>query len=396
MSSARQVFELARRDFIQRAKSKAFLTSMLLTVGVVLMIGPLLALIDQEPGPTYVGIVGDLPTGAVSTIQEQADLLGVDVEIQQYPSISAAEEAIVSGEITAAINGVEEVVFREEVSARLDAVLTGGVATAQRRALAAEMGLSVDEVDQLLYPVVYSQRTLEPAETAEDSARQAGALVGLMLLYISILIFGQFVMMGVMEEKQTRVVEVVLSRVKPTQVLIGKVLGIGLLGLVQIVALGGAAVFTLSVADIADIDLTNIGARVLGVLILWYLLGYAFYSFLYGALGATISRQEDMQGVAMLPVLLILPGFFLAQIAIASPEGWLARTASLVPVWSPMAMAVRSTVADVSVWEVMLSVLLLVATTYVLIKLGGRIYRGAILQTGSKTKLRAAWRSAGD
>jgi ABC-2 type transport system permease protein len=98
----------------------------------------------------------------------------------------------------------------------------------------------------------------------------------------------------------------------------------------------------------------------------------------------------------MLPVLLILPGFFLAQIAIASPEGWLARTASLVPVWSPMAMAVRSTVADVSVWEVMLSVLLLVATTYVLIKLGGRIYRGAILQTGSKTKLRAAWRSAGD
>ena len=197
-----------------------------------------------------------------------------------------------------------------------------------------------------------------------------------------------------MEEKQTRVVEVVLSRVKPSQVLIGKVLGIGLLGLVQIAAIGGAAIFTLSVADVADIDLTNTGTRVLGVLVLWYLLGYAFYSFMYGALGATISRQEDMQGVAMLPVLLILPGFFLAQVAIASPEGWLARVASFVPIWSPMVMAVRSTVSDVPIWEVALSILLLVVTTYALIKLGGRIYRGAILQTGSKTKLRAAWRSA--
>ena len=394
MSSSRQIFELARRDFMQRAKSKAFLMSMLLTVGVVLMIGPVLMLIDRESGETYVGVVGDLPPGAVGAIQEQADTLGVDVEIRQYPDVSAAEEAIVEGEIAAAVNGLDEVIFREEVSIRLDAVLTAGVANAQRETLAAEMGLSLDEVEQLLYPVFYSQRTLEPAETEEDTAREAGALVGLMLLYISILIFGQFVMMGVMEEKQTRVVEVVLSRVKPSQVLIGKVLGIGLLGLVQIAAIGGAAIFTLSVADVADIDLTNTGTRVLGVLVLWYLLGYAFYSFMYGALGATISRQEDMQGVAMLPVLLILPGFFLAQVAIASPEGWLARVASFVPIWSPMVMAVRSTVSDVPIWEVALSILLLVVTTYALIKLGGRIYRGAILQTGSKTKLRAAWRSA--
>ena len=171
-------------------------------------------------------------------------------------------------------------------------------------------------------------------------------------------------------------------------------LGIGLLGLVQIVALGGAALVTLSFTDIADIDLTNIGVKILAVLILWYLLGYAFYSFRYGALGATISRLEDMQGVAMLPVLLILPGFFLSQLAITSPDGWPARLASFLPIWSPMAMAVRSTVSNVPVWEVALSVLLLLMTTYALIKLGGRVYRGAILQTGSKTKLRVAWRSA--
>lgn len=394
MSYTRQVFELIRRDFVQRAKSKAFLTSMLLIIAVVLMIGPLIAYVDRDPGPTFVGLVGDLPAGTVGAIQAQADLFDVDVELRTYPDLEAAESAIIAGDISAAVNGLDEVIYREEVSLRLDAVLTTGVATAQRKAIAAEMGLSLEDVDRLLYPVVSVERTLEPAETDEDTAREAGALIGLMLLYISILIFGQFVMMGVMEEKQTRVVEVVLSRVGPAQILVGKVVGIGLLGLVQIAALGGAALLTLSIADIADFDVTSLGLKIFGLLVLWYLLGYTFYSFLYGALGATISRQEDMQGVAMLPVLLILPGFFLAQLALANPEGSIARVASFVPVWSPMVMAVRATVSDVPMWEVGLSILLLVLTTYGLILFGGRIYRGAILHTGSKTKLRTAWRTA--
>ena len=394
MSSTGQVFELIRRDFVQRAKSKAFLTSMLLIIAVVLMIGPLIAYVDRDPGPTFVGLVGDLPAGTVGAIQAQADLFDVDVELRTYTDLEAAESAIITGDISAAVNGLDEVIYREEVSLRLDAVLTSGVATAQRKAIAAEMGLSLEDVDRLLYPVVSVERTLEPAETDEDTAREAGALIGLMLLYISILIFGQFVMMGVMEEKQTRVVEVVLSRVSPAQILVGKVVGIGLLGLVQIAALGGAALLTLSIADLADFDVTSLGLKIFGLLILWYLLGYTFYSFLYGALGATISRQEDMQGVAMLPVLLILPGFFLAQLALANPEGWIARVASFVPVWSPMVMAVRATVSDVPMWEVGLSILLLVLTTYGLVLFGGRIYRGAILHTGSKTKLRTAWRTA--
>lgn len=394
MSQRRQVFELARRDFVQRAKSKAFLVSMVLIIGVVLMVGPLIVYIDKDPGPSYVGLVGDLPAGTVGAIRAQADLLDIDIELRTYPDLTAAEQAIVNGEISAAVNGLDEVVYREQVSLRLNAAITGGVATAQRKLFAAEMGLSLEEVDQLLYPVTFNERTLEPADTDEDTAREAGALVGLMLLYISILIFGQFVMMGVMEEKQTRVVEVVLSRVNPSQVLVGKVVGIGLLGLVQIAAFGGAALLTLSIADIADIDVTSLGLKIFGLLVLWYLLGYTFYSFLYGALGATISRQEDMQGVAMLPVLLILPGFFLAQLALTSPEGLISRVASFVPIWSPMVMAVRATVSDVPLWEIGLSVLLLVLTTYGLILLGGRIYRGAILQTGSKTKLRTAWKSA--
>ncbi len=396
MSPTRQVFELARRDFVQRAKSKAFLLSMVLTVGIVFIIIPLSQLIDRDSGPTNVGLVGNLPIGSVPSIEQQANLLDIDIALTTYPDLAAAEQAITDGEIDAVLNGIDEIIFREESSLRLSAALTGGVATAQRQVVAGELGLSPEEVGELLYPVSFNERTIEPSETEEDRAREGAALVGLLLLYISILMFGQFVMMGVMEEKQTRVVEVVLSRVKPTQVLTGKVLGIGLLGLIQILALGGAILIAVTLVDIADVDLTGIGLKTLGLLILWYLLGYTFYSFMYGALGATVSRQEDMQGVAMLPVLLILPGFFLGQLALLEPGNWIAEVASFVPLWSPMVMAVRSTTSVVPLWQVMTSVLLIVLTTALLIKLGGRIYRGAILHTGSKTKLRTAWRSATD
>jgi ABC-2 type transport system permease protein len=393
MSASRQVFELARRDFVQRAKSKAFLMAMALTVGIILIIGPLLSLANREPDPSVVALVGELPPGAISLIEIEADRLAVDLELMTYADIDTAEEGIVAGDIAAAIDG-NQLVLAEEGQVRLAAALSGGLSAAYREVRATEMGLTIQEVDTLLYPMVFEQRTLTPAETEEDRAREAGALIGLLLLYISILMFGQFVMMGVMEEKQTRVVEVVLSRVKPAQILIGKVVGIGLLGLIQIVALGAAVVFTLSVIDVADIDLAGIGGKVLAILILWYLLGYAFYSVMYGALGATISRQEDMQGVAMIPVLLILPGFFLAQLAIVSPDGWMAQVASFLPIWSPMVMAVRSTVSNVPLWQVATSIALILATTWALIRLGGRIYRGAILHSGSKTKLRTAWRSA--
>ncbi len=396
MSPIAQTFELARRDFTQRLKSRAFLLTMLFTVGIVLVIGPAVSLAMGEDEAQVIAMVGEQPAGSEESIRRQSDLLELDIAIERYDSLAAAEDALADGDAAVVVNGTSELIFNEEPSLQLSAVISGGIANAQRLIMADEMGLSGADLEALLFPVQLSERTIEPEETEEDDVKQVAALVGLMILYMSILIFGQFVMMGVMEEKQTRVVEVVLSRVKPAQVLIGKVLGIGLLGLVQIVALGGALIFTVTAADLADVDLTSIGLEFLGLLIIWYLLGYTFYSFLYGALGATISRQEDMQGAAMLPVLLILPGFFFGQMALVDADMWIARLSSFVPVWSPMVMAVRSTTGDVPLWEVLLAIVLIVLTTIVLIRLGGRIYRGAILKIGQRTKLSAAWRSAND
>jgi ABC-2 type transport system permease protein len=216
----------------------------------------------------------------------------------------------------------------------------------------------------------------------------------MMLLYISILVFGQFVAMGTVEEKQNRVVEIVVSRVKPSQLLIGKVLGIGLLGLVQLLVIGVAAVVAITLIDVDGVSLPAVALPIMGWVLFWYLLGYTFYSFMYAALGATVSRQEDLQGVIILPVVFILPGFFIAQLAVENPDLPLAKYGSFFPPWTPMVMPIRVAVGGAAPWEVAVGIAGVVAGIVFLVWLGSRVYAGALLNTGGKVKLREAWRSA--
>ena len=214
------------------------------------------------------------------------------------------------------------------------------------------------------------------------------------MLYMSILIFGQFVLMGVMEEKQSRVVEVVLSRTEPNRLLAGKILGIGLLGIVQILLIGGAIILAASMIDLEGVSLPSLSAGILASIIVWYLLGYAFYATIYGAMGATISRQEDAQGAVMIPALLIIPGFFISMLALEDPDSMVAVVGSLLPISAPMVMPVRFAMQAASWWEMALAAGLLVVTTWLLVNLAARIYRGAILSIGAKVRLRDAWRAA--
>jgi ABC-2 type transport system permease protein len=392
MSPASQVAVLARREFLQRAKSRAFQITMLVTVGLVLSIGPLLAFAIEDPDPAVVAVTPDAPPGIVDALEQQAARLEVAVRAEPMDSLQAAETALREGRVDAVLAG-SELVWLEEESLRVRAVVTGAVATTALRQAAAELGISEQELATLLAGQPLDDRVLVQPDP-EEEPRRIGAFVGLMLLYMSILIFGQFVAMGIMEEKQNRVVEVVLSRVRPTQVLVSKVLGIGALGLVQLIVLGLAIWFAATLIEVEDVSLPTLGAEILAGVVFWFILGYALYSVGYAALGATVSRQEDLQGTLMIPVVLLIPGFVFAQIAAEDPDNTVAVVASFVPLWSPMVMPSRAAVGDVVLWELALSVALIVVTAYILIRIGGRIYSGAILRLGAKVKLRDAWSSA--
>lgn len=390
MSRSLQTWYLIQREFGQRAKSRAFQIMMLVTVGLVMSVIPLMAIALGEPAPIRIGITSAVPDGTAEALRRRAAELDVVVILESYPNEGGAEAALRDGRVDVVYTG-SAIVFLDEESTTAKAVVIGAAASLAFRDAAATLGVPEAELAQVLAPPDLETSIVEPPNP-EEEPRRIGALVGLILLYMSILIFGQFVALGVMEEKQSRVVEIVLSRVEPEQVLVAKVVGIGALGLVQLGVLGGAIWLALSFVDIADVSLPALGAEILASLVFWFLVGYTMYAVLYAALGATVSRQEDLQSVLILPVLLMLPGFFLGQVAQEFSDAPLVVVASLVPLWSPMVMPVRAAVGDVPFWELAVAVVLVMAASYAAIRVGSRLYRGAVLRLGAKVRLRDAWR----
>ena len=392
MSRYRQVILLARREFIQRAKSRAFLVTMAIIVVVVVLAGPIILLLQDEEKPIDIGLVGSEPTGLESGLDEQATAFDVEVTITRFRTVVEAEEALNDESIDVVLVDASEVVWHKDESLRTATIVTGAVAAAEQRVVMEELGLTDEEMIRLVAPTQMTQRTLV-APDPEEEPRQIAAFVGMFILYVSIIVFGQFVAVGTVEEKQNRVVEVVLSRVKPAQVLVGKVLGIGALGLTQLLVLAATVAVVVSIIEIPNVSLPSLGAEIIGGVIFWFLLGYTLYAFIYATLGATVSRQEDLGSVVILPSFLVLPGFFIAVRAIENPDLLVVRLASFFPPWAPMVMPVRSAVGNAPFWEVALSVVLVLVAIYLLVRIGARVYTGALLRTGGKVKLREAWKA---
>ena len=396
MSPWKQVALLAKREFKERATSKPFLITMSLLVVAILAVGPIVNLLSgDEAEATKIGLQGAEPPGIEQELQSQAQLLEMDIAVIRYPDRNAADAALTDGDVAVVLVDGATMVFYDDVSSRLSALVGGAVTTAVKASKLADLGLSEGEVAAVVEPIPFEAVTLEEADPQEE-AKQVAAFVGTLVLYVSILMFGQFVAMGTVEEKQNRVVEVILARVRPWQILVGKVAGIGLLGLVQLALLGGAAYVTASMAKLQDIDLASIGLPIIAGVFFWFILGYTFYAFLYAAVGSTVSRQEDLQGAMMLPIILILPGYFIALIAAESPDALLPTLASMFPPWTPFVMPVRIAAGVAPHWEIAVAVVGTALASAALVWIGSRVYAGALLRTGGRVKLREAWRAAAD
>jgi ABC-2 type transport system permease protein len=382
--SAALVRLVAAREVSSRIRDKNFIVSS--AVILLLLLGMMVfqvAVGGVEAG--RIAVVAD--DGRLGpALEAQGEAVGVEVQVVDTTGAAEARAAVEAGEVDAALldgTGPAPELLLVDRDPALEAVVGGAVS-----------GLAVS--DRLLEAGVDLQSIPEVAVTplgdGEDDGQQVVvAVIGIVVLYGLLFLFAQFVAQGVVEEKSSRVVELLLATMRPWQLLAGKILGLGLLGLGQIVVIGVVGVAGALAFDLVDVPGDLIGT--VATVIAWFVLGYAFYACVFAVAASLVSRQEDLGSVLTPASMLLVVGFFVAFQAASDPSGTLATVTSFVPGLSPLVMPVRQAAGEAAGWEVALAVVLMLVAIGLAVRLGGRVYSGALLRTSGKTRLREALRA---
>lgn len=390
MTVVTQGWLVAKREMRERARSRGFRISsaLMLLLAVVMVVLP--GLLDTSDTKS-VGIVGSTPQVIEQTLSSSGDSGGTSVQLHRFASLASGEEALRDEKIDVLVVEARRLEWRGRADAELQAVVTGAIQVGTVRARAAAAGVDPDTVAQLLSPVPVESVEIgaAPGRSRDDDAA-ATLMTGALLA--AIVIYGNLVLTGVVEEKSSRVVEVLLARLPAKALLVGKVVGIGLLGFGQLAVTAVAALVASMTMN--SVDLPAVTGGVLAWVLVWFVLGYALYAMVYGALGSLASRTEDAQAVAGPVGYVLVAGYWASFIAIgADPDGPWARGLSLFPATAPLAMPGRIALGAVAWWESPLAVLLTLVAMAGLISFAGRVYQNAVLRTGAVVRLRDAWHS---
>ncbi len=258
------------------------------------------------------------------------------------------------------------------------------------QAAAADLGLDADAVASLQAPIMGETIDYEP----EDEGVMLVSVITVIVMFIAILAYGQWIAYGVVEEKANRVAELILGAITPTQLLTAKMVALGGLGLAQLMLVAGAALGTASMLD--QLEVPAVAASAWGWSTFWFVLGFAFYGSVYAAAGSLAADSQEAGSV--ITPLNILPGlgYTVGVIAFSSGAEVISRIMSLVPFWTPMLMPGRIASGSVETWELILATALMVAATWVTVRIGARVYLGGITQATRRVSWRQAFRGGKD
>ena len=219
------------------------------------------------------------------------------------------------------------------------------------------------------------------------------AFLGVILTYTFVAVYGGMVLSGVAEEKASRVAEVLLSAVRPGELLTGKVVGIGVVAMIQGLITAGSAIAAGAVVGTNILGGAGLGR--IGAMLGWFLLGYTLYSFINAAAGSLVSRQEEASSMAFPIQLPLLIGYLSTVGALSNgDDSTLLRFFSFFPPTAPVTMPIRVSIGVAKPWQIALSIALLLAGIVVAARLASRIYARSILRTGKRLKFRQALRAA--
>jgi len=427
--SLHKIWLIIRSEYWRRVRSKAFiLATLLVPFGFILIAAAPAALgyLAEQSSKKTVAVVdqtGRLADSLAAAgdaqltfrpVSQPVDSVRAAVRAGTYDGYLLLSDSVFTGQGGATYYSTQGggLTDQLQIEDRVDRVVR------QQRLRAADATKSV-------LAILESNTNVRTRTLREDGAGAdhtlAYTVIGYALafvIYFAVFVYGQYVMQGVIEEKSNRVVEIIVSSVRPFELLMGKVLGIGAMGLTQMlvwsaVVVGGLAgaapllalfldpsslgvsadASSQAMAEAAGLSIPTIPFDLIVWFILFFLGGFLLYAALFAAVGSAVEKQQDAQNL-LLPVMtpLILPLLFLAFV-LESPDATISVVLSLIPFFSPILMMLRAAITTVPVWEMAAAFGLLVATFVAMIGLAGRIYRVGILSYGKTPSLReiARW-----
>jgi ABC-2 type transport system permease protein len=414
---------IARREFRERVRSRLFFVSTLLlaALAVVVALTPVLIKFADRGTTTTIAVIsddGDLTSSSITIIGGLLNGTPVEGQPPLYTFVPASTSLGIADEIASGTYDGALIANRDSSGRIAFELLTGERIGADRIQLIQVGTLAVSINDwvrdnntgggTLFQPPGFdtssigggSDGSAKPIAASEYAGRRIVGVVFVVLIFITLVIYGMWVAAGVVAEKSSRVMELLISAATPGELVIGKVVGIGLAGLVQYVAILVPALATLLIQDrIAmallgsssglDLSLSALSPGLLAAYGAFWILGFTLYALIYAAAGSLVSRAEDLQVLALPLSILAIVGYVQAVMALSGGISPLVRIASYVPFWSPFVMLTRLSVGRVEPWELVLSFGLLAASIPIVGVIAVRVYSAGVLLYGQRPGARA-------
>jgi ABC-2 type transport system permease protein len=415
----RNIWLITKREYLERVRTRSFifLTLLLPAIVAAAFVLPAKVATMKAGRPPHLVVVtstpqfGELvrsvllaPSGGERDAEEEKDPSaerGAAYEIEVDANATEAERARLLRQLSlGSIDGylwmTDYAITQRTVTysgrritdfidkARLTDKLTRAVAERQLTAA----GLSAAQADQLFQPLKLEIVRVEKGRESKTSGEGTfiAIFVMVMLLYTAVIFYGVSVMRSVLEEKNTHILEVLLSSSTATELMAGKLLGVGAVGLTQMViwiVIAGAVALP-SLAMDPRFSGAQMSPEMRAAFVGFFLLGYLLYSAIYAAIGAIVTTEQEGQQIQITIVLPLVVAVFLMAPVIRAPDSPVAVWTSMIPFFSPLLMYLRIAVGPPPLWQVALSLFLLVATIAVILVLCGRIYRIGVLMYGKR------------
>jgi ABC-2 type transport system permease protein len=413
-----KVAQVARREFVARVRSKAFIFTTLLVPGLFVLWGSISGLLQRTDIDQLRLSVLDFGTGIGTSLTERLDAVEalpivIEESLEVAPADQEAERRRLSnlireGELDGylVLRPDDEILARAQYYARE----TGNPVIISRleqavSATVLENWFTGEELTRVRRVQGADLETITVSEEGEEAGGFRVAYISTfvlsMLIYMMTLMHGQQMAMAIVEEKSSRLIELIIGAVTAVEFMAGKILGVLGAGLTQLaiwIAMGAVAVlFVLPgmamAASLVDMNLAEIfSLGTLTYFVVFFLLGYLMYVTLFAAIGATCNSTEELQHAMFPGMLPILIGFFSTFYVMTNPNAFASKVLSFIPLFTPFAMFARVNVAEPPLWEVWLGILLLLGAVLVSVYAAAKVFRVSILMHGKRPAIADIWR----